>query len=46
MLKKGSIYIYFMEQGINLLKNDGILLFINPYQYLTADSGLGIRSFK
>lgn len=43
--KKGSIYIYFMEQGINLLKNDGILSFINPYQYLTADSGLGIRKF-
>ena len=43
--KKGSIYVYFIEQGIKLLKTNGVLSFINPYQYLSADSGLGIRKF-
>lgn len=41
--KKGSFYVYFIELGINLLKSHGVLIFINPYQYLSAESGNGIR---
>jgi|GEM_PF-5592457 len=43
--KTGSLYVYFIERGITLLKQSGILSFINPYQYLNADSGLGLRTF-
>ena len=43
--KKGSLYVYFIEQGIGLLKPNARLSFINPYQYLSAESGRGIRSF-
>lgn len=42
--KTGSIYIYFIEKGLKLLSNRGVLIFINPYQYINADSGLGIRT--
>ena len=44
--KEASIYVYFLELGITkLLKQKGILSFINPYQYLNADNGKGIRNF-
>lgn len=43
--KKGSLYVYFIEKGIGLLKPNARLFFINPYQYLSAESGRGIRSF-
>lgn len=41
--KKGSFYVYFIELGINLLRSHGVLVYINPYQYLSAESGNGIR---
>ena len=41
--KTGSLYIYFIEKSLNLINNNGFLGFINPYQYLSADSGIGIR---
>jgi hypothetical protein len=41
--KTGSIYVYFIELGMSLIRSKGILAFINPYQYLSADSGQGIR---
>lgn len=44
IVKTGSIYIYFIENGMSILRNDGTLVYINPYQYLVADSGLGIRA--
>ena len=44
VVKTGSLYVYFLELGLNLLKNGGILVYINPYQYINADSGLGIRT--
>ena len=44
IVKTGSLYVYFIELGLGLLKKDGILVFINPYQYINADSGLGIRT--
>ena len=43
--KKGSLYVYFIEKGIGLLKPNARLSFINPYQYLSAESGRGIRTF-
>ena len=42
--KTGSIYTYFIELSLNLLRENGLLSFINPYQYINADSGLGIRT--
>ena len=44
VVKTGSLYVYFLEFGLILLKNNGILVYINPYQYINADSGLGIRT--
>ncbi|MDD3976377.1 MAG: Eco57I restriction-modification methylase domain-containing protein [Candidatus ainarchaeum sp.] len=41
--KTGSIYVYFIELGMSVLRKNSILAYINPYQYLSADSGLGIR---
>ena len=40
-----SLYIYFIEKGINLFNKSGYLIYINPYQYLNADSGYGIRNY-
>jgi len=42
---KINLYQYFIEKGFNLLKNNGILCFINPNQFLTIDSGFGTRKF-
>lgn len=41
--KMGSLYIYFLELSYNLAKESGVICFINPCQYLTADSGKGLR---
>ena len=41
----GSLYVYFIEQGVKFLSDNCILTFINPYQYLSASSGKGIRHF-
>lgn len=41
--KTASIYVYFIEVSLNLLNESGSLVFINPYQFLSADSGKGIR---
>lgn len=43
--KKGSLYVYFIERGLDLLKPLARLYYINPYQYLSAESGRGIRAF-
>ena len=43
--KKGSLYVYFIEHGTNILKENGVLYYINPYQYLSAESGNGIRHY-
>ena len=40
--KKGSLYVYFIEKGLRITKENGVLIFINPYQYLSAESGIGI----
>lgn len=41
--KTASLYTYFIEKGIGLCNNIGNLIYINPYQYLSADSGIGLR---
>lgn len=43
--KMASLYVYFIEKGIKLYNQIGNLIYINPYQYLSADSGIGIRKF-
>lgn len=43
--KNASLYVYFIEKGWHLLNAKGSHVFINPCQYLTADSGLGLRKF-
>ena len=43
--KKGSLYVYFIEKGLRITKENGVLIFINPYQYLSAESGIGIRDY-
>ena len=42
--RTASIFVYFIELSLRLLNKKGSLVFINPYQYLSADSGKGIRS--
>ena len=40
--KMASLYVYFIEKGIKLCNTIGNLIYINPYQYLSADSGIGM----
>jgi len=40
---KYDIYVLFMERGIKLLKNDGILGFITQINYISQDYGEGIK---
>ena len=43
--KMGNLYIYFIELGIKISNKLGIVCYINPHQYLTSDSTLGLREF-
>ncbi len=38
-----DIYITFIEKGLNLLNNSGVLSYILPNKFLTTDYGLEIR---
>ena len=38
-----NLYIYFFEMGFNFLKNDGILAYISPQQYLVYPNTKGLR---
>jgi hypothetical protein len=40
-----DIYILFMEKGINILKQRGLLTFITPNKYLSAKYGSAFRDF-
>ncbi len=44
-VKTASLYVYFIERGLNLINKNGLLIYINPYQYLSADNGIGIREY-
>ncbi len=43
--KMGDLYCLFIEKGYKLLKNDGILSFINPNTWLQSISFAPIRKF-
>jgi hypothetical protein len=40
-----DIYILFYELGINILKDNGVLSYINPNRYLSASYGEELRRF-
>ena len=40
-----SIFVYFIELGSKLLKSNGLLVYINPYQYFSSKAGFGIRNY-
>ena len=44
---KGTVdmYIYFFEKGLNLLCNNGVLSFITPNKYLSANYGKALRAY-
>lgn len=44
---KGTVdlYIYFFEQGIRLLKDEGCLAYITPNRFLSASYGIALREF-
>jgi len=39
-----NLYLYFIELADSLLKENGVLSFINPNQFLSTDAGYGIRN--
>ena len=41
--KQISLYSYFIEKGINTLKPQGVLFYINPYQFLSTDNYTNVR---
>jgi len=40
-----NLYMYFIEKSYYILRNSGVLVFINPNQFLSIDAGLGLRRF-
>ncbi|MFN8670813.1 MAG: N-6 DNA methylase [Candidatus Sericytochromatia bacterium] len=42
---KYDLYVLFLEQAFNLLKENGRLGFIIPHKFINADFGTGIRKF-
>jgi type I restriction-modification system DNA methylase subunit len=43
--KRGDLYALFVEKGINILKNKGIISFIMPNKWLQAGYGKTLREF-
>ena len=43
--KMASIFVYFIEVGSIMLKREGILTYINPYQYFSSKAGFGLRNY-
>ncbi|MDD3607827.1 MAG: TaqI-like C-terminal specificity domain-containing protein, partial [Candidatus Moranbacteria bacterium] len=40
---KPNLYVFFIERSLSLLKAEGVLIFINPNYFLSADYAYGIR---
>jgi len=38
-----NLFIYFIEKADDILREKGVLSFINPNQFMATDSGIGIR---
>ena len=43
--KRGDLYALFVEQGINILKESGIISYIMPNKWLQAGYGKSLREF-
>ena len=43
--RMGNLYIYFIELGVGISGQLGTVCYINPHQFLTSDSTLGLREF-
>ncbi len=41
--QRPNLYLYFIDHSDQIIRSNGILTFINPNQFLSTDSGLGIR---
>jgi hypothetical protein len=44
-LSTADLYVYFIELGIKLLKENGVLGFINPNKFIKASYGKNLKSF-
>jgi len=42
---KFDAYVLFIELGGNILKQNGVLVYINPTSFMKKDYGIGIRTF-
>lgn len=40
-----DMYVYFFEKGLDLLTENGVLTFITPNKYLSANYGKALRSY-
>lgn len=40
-----DMYVYFFEKGLDLLTDSGVLTYITPNKYLSANYGKALRSF-
>lgn len=41
---KFDIYVLFVERAFGLIKPDGVVFFIHPHRFLTADYGRGLKA--
>lgn len=41
---KFDIYVLFVERGLKLIKPRGVIFFIHPHRFLTADYGRGLKA--
>jgi hypothetical protein len=42
---KFDIYVLFVEKAFDLIKPSGVIIFIHPHRFLTADYGRGLKTF-
>jgi hypothetical protein len=42
---KFDIYVLFVEKSFTLIAPDGLIVFIHPHRFLTADYGRGLKAF-
>jgi adenine-specific DNA-methyltransferase len=42
---KFDIYVLFVENAFKLINREGVIYFIHPHRFLTADYGRGLKSF-
>jgi type I restriction-modification system DNA methylase subunit len=42
---KFDIYVLFVEKGFSLIAPSGVIVYIHPHRFLTADYGRGLKAF-